>query len=192
MDIDHIAGMFRALSPTPSRRAVTRGLVGLAAGSVLAPLLRLTEADAKGNGRKRGRRRKKRNKDKVKPKPPRCPAKTALCTAGNVPECCSTVFEPGEDEPNEICTECGCCDRGFSSCCPGRDELLCCRNSDKCAYGPNFQPFCCPLDYETCVGMDVPCCPPGSFCCPKGCCADGTTCCPNGGCALLPNIPCVT
>jgi hypothetical protein len=190
MDLDHVAGMLRTLATTPSRRTVTRGLVGLAAGSVLAPLLRLSEADANGKGRKRGRRRKRRNKDKVKPKPPQCPAKTALCTAGNVPECCSTVVEPGEEDPNEICTECGCCDRGYTYCCPGRDELLCCKNSDRCAYGPDFQPFCCPPDWTTC-GPIVPCCAPGSFCCPNGgCCSDGATCCPNGGCAYPPTLPC--
>jgi len=190
MDGTRFESFTRALTATLSRRAVTRALVSLTAGSVLAPLLRLTDADAKGNKGKRKRKKRKKNK----PKTQRCGRNAAWCEAGTFSACCSTVIDPGEDDFTEICThDCGCCDRGFSFCCAGRDEVLCCANSDRCAYGPDFQPFCCPPEYTKC-GPVAPCCPPDSFCCTNNgaCCPNGSECCPNGGCAVPPTLPCLT
>jgi hypothetical protein len=176
MDADRFASLLRALCTTPTRRAVTRALVGLAAGSVFAPLLRLTETSAKG---KRGkRRRKKRKKDKPKAQ---CPAGTAWCAAGQLSECCSTAINPAEGEPYELCLpDCGCCDLGFTNCCPGRGEARCCKNTDKCSYGTNFEPYCCP-EQRDCGGS---CCPEGYKCCHDlVCCPETYACCPGGiGC----------
>jgi hypothetical protein len=60
MDADRFDGLARALSRTPSRRAVSRGLAGLAAGPVLAPLLDWTASEAKKKRKKKCKGGKKK------------------------------------------------------------------------------------------------------------------------------------
>jgi hypothetical protein len=60
MDADRFAALLRTLAPTPSRRALTRGLAGLALTGPISAL-GLSSADA---------RRKKRKRKRQKPNPP--------------------------------------------------------------------------------------------------------------------------
>ncbi len=179
MDIDVVAALARSLSIRPSRRAVTRGLLSIALGSGLAPLLGLADVE----GRKRGRKRKRRERNKKKQN--RCPAQSKFCDEGDFSECCHMATNPESGNPYEFCVEhCGCCDYGFSKCCPGRDEALCCKNDDICCTGPNFEVECCTTDQTCCGGgccneKDAVCCqkPNGEY----YCCTKGLTCCSTGG-----------
>lgn len=179
MDIEHVASLVRSLTERPSRRAVARGLLGIAVASSRAPFLGFADVE----GRRRGRKRKKRERNKKKPD--RCPAQTLFCDEGDFSECCNTATNPESGNPFEFCVgNCGCCDYGFSKCCPGRDEALCCKNDDICCTGPNFEVKCCTTDQTCCGGgccneKDAVCCqkPNGEF----YCCTKGLTCCSTGG-----------
>jgi hypothetical protein len=157
----------RSLTDTPSRRTVTRAFIGLALGSGLAPVLR--REGVAGKDRKRGRRKRQRHKDRAKVS---CAAGTTRCVAGQAGDlsgCCSTAVDPIELDPVEICTACGCCDLGFSQCCPARDWAVCCRNGERCCYaGTDFDsPYCCPPNTTCCGGV---CCPATQVCCKDGSC----------------------
>lgn len=176
MDTDRIAALVRDLRTTPSRRAVSRGLIAVTAGSIMAPLARLTGVGAKKH--KGGRRKKKRHKTT-----PACARGSVLCDAVDFHECCSTATNPNGD-PYEVCTDCGCCGLGFSQCCQGQGEGLCCKNDDTCCYGPNFEVTCCSVEQKccggTCVPKDYQSCG-GTYCCHPllTCCSDNRSCCFN-------------
>lgn len=184
MDVEHLQGALRCAATTPSRRSVSRALLSLGAGSVLAPLLTPWSGEAK---KKKKKKKKKINWEQYckeeygqregvwcpfLPDPPPAP-----CCYGSTP----------------ICTERGCCPRGFTKICTtdtnyiNTDPFLsnpdCCEDGSHCCYGAFGEVSCCGPDQECC--SDV-CCGPGKFCCGgKGCCIEGVQgCCPDGRCSL--------
>lgn len=176
MDGYRFASLARDLTQAPSRRAVGHALLGLMAGSVLAPLLGLAGAEAK---KKKGHKKKIKNK------------KEWICKG------LGYVYCPGVGEPNDccwqdrdypaICTACGCCSAG-ESCCLGGVDRACCAADETCCQGPNGEAYCCgpdemccggacvPKDYQSCGG--VYCCHPFLTCCPdnRSCCFNPLNC----------------
>lgn len=177
MDTDRVATVVREFARLPSRRAVARALVGLFAGSLLAPHLGMGDAAA-GNthNHKHGGKRHRHKQPSTK-----CPRSFAHCSAGDFSGCCNTATDPGSGDPVEVCTECGCCQTGSSKCCPGRDYGLCCPSDLKCCYSNDFSEIGCCEQADTCCGpgccyKDQECCQttengqPSYYCCPRGAC----------------------
>jgi hypothetical protein len=174
MDTDRFVHLGSVLAKPPSRRAVHRALAGLAAGSVLAPLIDLASVAAKKKHKKKKLSKKKLCKKAGKG--PYCPK-----VKGPLP-CC---FDKGE-----VCTNtpCGCMEKGHTNCCV-TDEFqhgypggYPCPDDHECCPGKAYDYFpCCPPG-ETCCGGSA-CCPPdspccGGVCCDPGDCCGGDTCCP--------------
>jgi hypothetical protein len=186
MDTDRLGNLMRVLAATPSRRAVTRALGGLGAGTFLASLLgeRDTAAD-KGHGHHKHKpnRKKKRKKNP----PDQCPGEGQVyCAAGAYSECCSTATDPESGNPYEFCTDCGCCAYGQSTCCASGGDGLCCPNDSKCCYSDDFKVSACCAPSDKCCGAG--CCDAADMCCKTTgpspyyyCCVQGLTCKPSGG-----------
>lgn len=113
--------LLRALSRTPSRRAMTRALSGLAFGGLLG-LLHLTEADAKRHKKKQRRKKKRRQKNQ-----PFCAGKnicavaTATCGDGEVAACVCLVTMRGEPFCSDFAPPAV---ESCSQCIPGEEECL--------------------------------------------------------------------
>jgi hypothetical protein len=170
MNVQRFASLVCSLSSTPSRRAVNHALLGLAAGSFLAPVI----DSASGLAKKKRRKNKKRKKKdlcvashdgtchKCAPQDEYCP----IADLGVVPRCCSW-------EQREFCTSCGCCPEGWNLCCADRRKKSCCESDGECCGGN--------------------CCHPGTRCCYNGgkynciaedmCCDDEERCGGECGCA---------
>jgi hypothetical protein len=96
MDASELTDLVRMLAAAPSRRAVSRAIVALTAGSFLAPLLEV--ADAAG---------KKKHKRKRKKKKTGCKSGTKKCGAQCIPggNCCTAAdCEDDEACQNGACT----------------------------------------------------------------------------------------
>lgn len=187
MEPDRFDSLVRALFTTPSRRVLNRALVGLATGTLLAPLLGDGDAaaDKKGKNahRRKEKRRNKRKKKKVSKKCAKnytfCPAGQGDSAAGELSGCCWTDTDI-EGDPYEVCTECGCCPYD-STCCVSGGDSLCCPSGSKCSHSPDFQTVgCCSSTDKVCHGG---CCGQGEDCCltpaPGNipyCCAVGLKC----------------
>lgn len=159
----------RALGDTPTRRHVSRAMAGLAAGSFLAPLVRLSEVEAK----KKKKKKKKKNKDQdqMDELPPLPASKCAAGETGCGFLCCpptqSSCCGAETDDPL-------CYDAATESCCPdvgGRLPSVACPAGTRCEYyrNPTVEPS---------IGIHTFCCPAGSTKCENGCCPAGTVCCP--------------
>lgn len=184
VDTDRFSGLTRSLFTRPSRRAVTRGLVSLAAGSVFAPLIGLAGVQVEG---------KKRHLSKQKQWKQYCRAHDYVWCPGSgaAKNCCY--------QRSAICTECGCCTREAPNCCFGRgDSPLCCADNETCCVSPSGDATCCGPGQTCCDGnccdtaSGFQCC--GGSCCDTGlgrhccggveCCYRTQTCCPDGSCHL--------
>lgn len=171
MDADRFDDAVRAVAGTPSRRALGRALAGLAMGSILAPLLRVSDVEGKKAHKRKARRRKKRKKKASS----RCSAKQAFCSAGQYSECCSTEKPCENCDPIEVCTDCGCCPFDSSQCCPSAGDGLCCPSGYKCSYSVDFtRSACCAPQDKVCFGA---CCNAEDECCQT---ADGSPYCCEG------------
>jgi hypothetical protein len=178
MPIDRFAAVVRTctIARDPTRRDLARALVGLAAGTALAPLFdpMANGALAKGKGKKK----KKKGKTPPPPSPPPPPS-CALqcgfdCCPQTQPECCHATGQT-------LCYGAG------ETCCPnlGGQSAEVCPPGTRCEFiddpddtlGPYS--FCCPASHATC---GYGCCPPGTVCCPVAgdfgrvwkCCADSS------------------
>jgi hypothetical protein len=185
MDTERFERVARLVGTMPSRRAISRALVGLAAGSIFDPLLDAASVDAGG---KKGKKKRKKKKDK-KPDPPRCPSGRTFCQADG--KCCQDT----------LChATCGCCPETAPKCCSGTNNHFCydpskeecCGQAEAgiagtCPKGKICGPklgglvFCCPSGGEICGDG---CCEQGSFCCGDGICCDNYACqpAPEGSC----------
>jgi hypothetical protein len=173
MDTNELGAMVRAFASKPSRRAVVRGLTGLATRTPLAMLFGAPSAKARG--------RKGKGKKKNKPSPPPPPPPPPPPLLGCTPPC----FAGQRCCPDRICCPVcdprgGCCgqDRvcGNECCLPGQpcdptaSPPRCCDDSFVCGGK------CCPLGQVCAEGMTPPqCCPTLRLCSDK-CCAAGETC----------------
>src|SRR5688572_16106183 len=98
MDADRFASLVQTLVSTPSRRAVTRGLAALVAGTILTPLFGAKTDAAKRRGHQRGHRRDERG-DQVQDE--RKKKKKKLCAnVGQTPSkkrkrCCRGLVRDG-------------------------------------------------------------------------------------------------
>ena len=119
MDVDRFASLAQTLLSTPSRRAVTRGLAALVAGSVLAPLFDTETSAAKGRGDKPRRRRDERGEGREQVQGERGKQKKKRCAkAGQTPgkkrkRCCQGLVRDGSGscqppaQSSPRCTVCG-------------------------------------------------------------------------------------
>jgi hypothetical protein len=186
MDTSRLEDIVRSLAATPSRRAVSRALLGLSVGTFLEPLLRLSDAEAR-NGKKTHKHKHNRKKKRKKNLPDRCPGGgQEYCDAGEYSECCSNAVDPESGNPYEFCTDCGCCAYGKAKCCPSAGDGLCCDSDAKCCYSDDFKESACCGPNDKCCG--AACCDGGEECCKTTgdnpyyyCCAQGLTCKPSGG-----------
>jgi hypothetical protein len=185
MDTNRFEEIVRTLATMPSRRAVIQRLVGLTAGSLLAPITRVSDAAAK-DGKKAHKHKEHRRKKRKKNKSDRCPRKYEYCPAGEYSECCRTAIGGVSGNPFEVCTACGCCAYHFTTCCGSAGDGLCCHDSQQCCYSDDFKESACCEPKEVCCGAG--CCGPKEECCKttgenpyRYCCAEGLTCKPSGG-----------
>jgi hypothetical protein len=190
LGIDSSGQFIKALTQRPSRRDINRalGAILIATGVGIDPGASL-EIEAK----KKGRRRKQRKKNKK----PRCgkARNIQLCNVPDFAECCD-VTPNADGDPNEVCTECGCCPRNETNCCQGKGEGVCCGNNEKCCLGPNFEVHgCCTAEEKCCPTLG---CVAKNTCCPafrsaNGVVAEADLCCdpeketPCGGQRCCPN-----
>jgi hypothetical protein len=195
MDAETFARVVSVLATRPSRRAVSRGLVGLTAGSWIA--FPRHQLDARGDVSGRvALHDKDKDKNKNKNKKKTCPGKEKWCgtkSPGAKSQCCG-------GDSGYICTTCGCCEEGFTNCCTGKRHSLCCGIEEVCVHGgtDDFRPGCCPKDHFSCGSCSsdgVPkCCPTGYKCCEnRNCCHPNLTCCNDGKgscCFSTLNCPC--
>jgi hypothetical protein len=169
MDTDRFVRLRGALAAAPSRRAVHRALAGLAAGSVLAPLIDLVSVTAK-------KKKKKLSKKKFCKKAHGGP----VCKKSNS-GCCYK---------GDVCTNtpCGCMETGRTNCCvtneprPDGSRGYPCPDDHTCCPSKGYDYFpCCPPG-ETCCGDS--CCPLEQCCGGDTCCHRVQTCCPDGSCHI--------
>jgi len=189
MESDRFDDAVRALFSEPSRRDVIRALIGLAVGTLLAPVVRDGDAAADKKGKKAHRHKEKRKNKRKKKNSDRCPKNSAFCqnpdesAAGQLSGCCNTRTD-GEGNPYEVCTDCGCCPYNESTCCRGALYGLCCASGSQCSQSSDFKNVaCCSPDDKVCFGG---CCDAGEECCTTTanvpyCCAKGLTCKKSGG-----------
>ncbi len=188
MEADRFDDAVRAIVGTPSRRALSRALAALAVGSLLSPLLRVSDAEGKkGHGNHKLHRHKAKKRKKRKKKiSSQCAANQEFCSAGEYSQCCSTAKPCENCDPVEVCTDCGCCPFDNSQCCPSAGDGLCCRSGSQCSYSADFKySACCEPDDKVCFGG---CCDANDVCCTMTdgtpyCCSgeDGLTCKKSGG-----------
>jgi hypothetical protein len=175
MAADRFAALRRSLSVSPSRRDLGRGLVGFAAGSMLAPLFGLADGQAGDNKKKRHNR----NKNKKK----RC-SRFLL-------EIPCRLDKSGCCDVDQICTTCGCCAAGETLCCATtKGRRMCCPPDSTCCWGSNGIQRCCPPGESCCKGAGgvITCCAAETPCCGGVCCPSGTTC--TDGCCCTPGNVC--
>lgn len=173
METEGYEHLMRTVFTTPSRRAISRALAGLAASSVLAPLIEYAGVKSKK------KKKKKQTGDKF------CRQKGfsgQYCPEDylyRIP-CCSS---------DQSCTPCGCCAPGITKCCvPGTEPeggyRGCCFDHQTCCVTATGEVSCCEPDQLCCGGA---CCAPAfsSQCCGgTECCHYLETCCPDGRCHL--------
>ena len=132
MDIDRMAVLVHMLAAMASRRRVSLGLAGLAAGSILAPLIDPIAGEA--------RKKHKKKHKKKKPTPPACPSGQKRCGSQCIPAsgCCAS----GDCGVNRACVGHACqCASGFVQTCDGNcipDEpglVVCCEPNIFCGLG---------------------------------------------------------
>jgi hypothetical protein len=131
MDADRLNSLARTLATIPSRRVVTRALVALTAGSVLAPVIGHARVEAK---KKKGRKKKQKGKCEVDGACPRdeickggkcrpgCKLEFDRCAAGQIcspaTKLCTTSCRDGLNMPvNELCAYGQVCHSGFNNWC---------------------------------------------------------------------------
>lgn len=184
MDIENLANVLRSMASTPSRRAVSRALLGFGAGSGLAQLFDPVSGEAKKGGGNNNKKKKKKKKSPPPPPPPP-PPQPPTCqfgqeTCGPAGACCPEL------RPR-------CCRGTINSFCYSPNEETCCDPTatgqvGACAKGRVCGPeiaavrFCCNSGDEICRGG---CCVQGTFCCT----ADGV-CCNNVACQPAPAGTC--
>jgi hypothetical protein len=183
MEMDRFEEIVRAFATTPSRRVITRALVALTMGTFLAPPLRGSEiAEGKKTHHHNHRKKKRKKTDSGQ-----CSPGFEYCSAGDYSDCCNTQTN-SEGDPVAICTDCGCCEAGFSKCCASGGDGQCCPNDSKCCYSDDFKVSACCGPTDKCCGagcckQNDPCCKttgenPFYYCCDG---SEGLTCKPSGG-----------
>jgi hypothetical protein len=122
MDADRFAHFLRTLVTTPSRRAITRGLAALVAGSVITPLLGAETDAAKHRGHNHRRRRDERAEQVHDERRKKKKRKKKLPPASTLGSPCAACANPTPICVNNSCVACT-----SSSQCPAR--TLCDRGS---------------------------------------------------------------
>lgn len=175
MDFENLADMVRSMALTPSRRTVSRALLGLGAGSALGSLLDPGSGETKKGGKKN---KKKKSPPPPPPTPPTCQYGQDTC--GPAGACCPEL------RPK-------CCRGTINAFCYNPSEETCCAPTatgqvGACAKGSVCGPeiaavrFCCTSGDEICRGG---CCTQGTFCC-----SDDGVCCDNVACQPAPAGTC--
>ncbi len=176
MDAEQFARLVRSLSASPSRRAVGHALLGITAGSFLAPVIDSVSGLAK---KKRKRRKKKRKKKELCLESHdgtchKCAPQDTYCSIndyGIVPRCCSFVSR-------EVCTSCGCVPETRTHCCVTPTKKFSCEPDSVCC-----DDGCCRQGERCCEGGTAPgCCPQGEHCCGDDCCDNPACDRSSGGC----------
>ena len=176
MSIDRFEDVARGLVTAPSRRAVSRALLGLSAGSVLAPLFAITESEAKKKHKHKGKKKKKH------PHPPPTQICLAECAAEH---CCDAAT-------NQVCKN-GAIGNGecLAGGCPATDF---CTDPDFYVCWSIVGEISClcatPIEGGESVCIDPSTAGCGNTCTSSSDCGEGSVCIPygEGSCACDPPI----
>ena len=171
MDIDRVRRALGMVATTPSRRDIGRATVGFTTGSILAPLARMMESEAKKKHKHKKKRKVKCDEDLEFFCPSPYPRGSCCLQTGLVNQDCAPV--------------CGCCPEGQKQCCLTDKGNFCCELDGQCCDYECCHPgtHCCPRggccrDGDTCCfresSQTLYCCPPGAQCMQTGipCCSD--------------------